>query len=1766
MTKETYLNRSAVRTNKEVYVMNADGSNQLRLTNALDTDDAPYWSPDGTKIIFRSDRERDCCDPTPQLWSMNADGSNQTLLTSNSYVDYSPSWTVTGNQPPVANPAGPYTAMTSQAVQFNGSGSFDPDGSITSYSWNFGDNTSGSGVSPTHAYASVGTYTVTLTVTDNLWSQATTTTTVTITNQPPVANAGGPYSGQTATAIQFNGGGSYDPDGSVVSYAWNFGDGATGSGLAPTHAYSTAGTYNITLTVTDNLGSQASATATATITNQPPVAHPGGPYSGMAGQAVQFNGNGSFDPDGSITSYAWNFGDNTSGSGLSPTHSYSSAGTYTVTLTVTDNLGSQASATTSATITNTQPPVANAGGPYNGMTGQAVQFNGSASFDPDGSITSYAWNFGDNTSGSGVSPTHVYNSVGTFTVTLTVTDNHGLQASATTTATISTNSMEAYAANFSQWALLRQPTPSESVYWNDIFRAAYQNGQGSLLLAVREFGRTLFDSAEYAARGRSDRDYVYDLYKTYLMREPDQGGWDGWTALVPTHGREQVRGGFEYSVEFINLMSTMTANGSITSAVSSLPSARVDPKNQPGNGLLTRDAEWSLPLLSLPGRNGLDLGLSLSYSSQVWTRSGPYLYFDEDTGSPSPGFRLGFPTLQGKWFDAQTGKNVYVLITSGGRRVELRQVGTSNVYEAGDSSYLQLIDNGSLLVRSADGTQMSYGWFNLEFRCTEIKDRNGNYLTINYNWLGDITTITDTLGRTITFNYDTNANLISITQSWTVSGIPQTHNWVTFGWGTHTMASGFSSVSVVGAPNGSTLPVLTQVGMHDGSRYNFEYTGAGQVNVIRRFTSDNVQRAYTTYDYQSTSDDCPRLSATRVWADNWTGINGVPYEVVTQYSELGDGSHQVIAPDGTVYKEFYGGAGSSPAWQRGLVVQSEVWSAGVRQKWTTLNWTQDNTAVNYKTNPRVTESNVYDASGNRRRVTIDYGQYAQYGLPYLVREYAADGLTEIRHNFTDYNLSQAYLDRRIIGLVSEIHVTDVGSWQAKITYGYDDPARIQALPAAATQHDGSYSTAFTTRGNVTSVSRWDVTDIINPSKALTTQMTYNTAGGVVSSSDPMGHQKSVTYADSFSDGNNGRNTFAYPTTITDGDNFSSYVQYNFDFGAHTRIQGPPPAGQPQGLIQTLIYDAAARIERVTTTNNGAYTRYVYGPNYIATLGSVNNLADEAYSIHYFSGVGQRVATAGNHPGSAGGYRAQLTYFDQRGRMMLQSNPTEITGSWVPSGDDAAGWLYTNQTYDWQGRPLITTNTDGTTKEASYGGCGCAGGEVVTLTDEGTVDAGVFKRRQQKVYSDVLGRPVKTEVLNWQGGSVYSATVNTYNARDQITLVRQYSGAEGSSTYQDTSMTYDGYGRLKTKHLPQQDAGTATTWNYNSDNTVLSVIDARGASQTFTYNGRHLVADISHDASSGITIPAPSTFGYDAAGNRILMSDASGSTNYQYNQLSQLQTETREFGGLFGSYTLSYEYNLAGMLTKITDPSTSSISYGYDAASRLNYVGGADNLYGGVSQYASGASYRAWGGIKGLTYGNNYSLAVNYNSRLQGTQFEISGRPAQFGTSTVMKTQFEYYPDGATKYAHDLLDERFDRAFSYDHVAMFKDAYSGSEARDFVNGTNSGTPTGPFRQSYLYDVFGNMTQRDNRVWSRTDAFTASYANYRNVGFGYDADGRLRQDDDLHYVYDAAGRNVSIHSGHKAARLPQCMMATDGWPGERRHRAVAPSRPIMFALLC
>ena len=309
------------------------------------------------------------------------------------------------------------------------------------------------------------------------------------------------------------------------------------------------------------------------------------------------------------------------------------------------------------------------------------------------------------------------------------------------------------------------------------------------------------------------------------------------------------------------------------------------------------------------------------------------------------------------------------------------------------------------------------------------------------------------------------------------------------------MLPSFSGAAVVGAPNNSAIPVLAQVGLDDATHYNFEYNSSGQVNLIRSYRSDNVQRAYTAFDYESPADDCPRLSATRVWAENWTGLNGVPSEVTTQYSVDGYGAHLLTAADGTIYKEYYGSG-----WQKGLATQTEIWSGGVRQKWTTTAWTQDNTGVSYQTNPRVTETNIYDQAGNRRRTEVAYTSFnlqSPVALPTEVKEYAANGTTVLRQTTKTYIDGQAYIDRRVLGLPREVIVYDENNQPvSKVWYDYDWGNEYwEATPQAATQHDATGDQ--TGRGNLCWIGRWDVSDINNFDKSTRNYIKYNRTGSVI---------------------------------------------------------------------------------------------------------------------------------------------------------------------------------------------------------------------------------------------------------------------------------------------------------------------------------------------------------------------------------------------------------------------------------------------------------------------------------------------------------------------------------------------------------------------------------------------------------------------------------------------------------------------------------------------
>jgi len=234
-----------------------------------------------------------------------------------------------------------------QNVLFDASTSTAPaNNPIVSFSWNFGDGSTGSGRQATHSFSIPGTYAVTLTVTDQYNRSASTTQTVDVAGGtgPAASFLTSPSNPLVGDNVNFNASASVATPGRTIrSYAWDFGDGTQKTTTTPitTHDFVTAGTFSVTLVVTDDAGRQGVVTNSVTVATDAPTAD--FTFSQLppnVAHNMQFNSSGSqASPGRTIVSYSWDFGDGGSSTLASPSHAYAAAASYNVTLTVTDNTG-----------------------------------------------------------------------------------------------------------------------------------------------------------------------------------------------------------------------------------------------------------------------------------------------------------------------------------------------------------------------------------------------------------------------------------------------------------------------------------------------------------------------------------------------------------------------------------------------------------------------------------------------------------------------------------------------------------------------------------------------------------------------------------------------------------------------------------------------------------------------------------------------------------------------------------------------------------------------------------------------------------------------------------------------------------------------------------------------------------------------------------------------------------------------------------------------------------------------------------------------------------------------------------------------------------------------------------------------------------------------------------------------------------------------------------------------------------------------------------
>jgi PKD repeat protein len=237
----------------------------------------------------------------------------------------------------------------------------------------------------------------------------------------------------------------------ITNYTWSFGDGATASSKTVNHTYSAIGTFNATLTITNDRGVTASTTQAIVVgsTAPPSAAFTPSTPTPVINQAVNFNaGASAAAPGRTIASYSWNFGDGATGSGINVTHAFTAAGAFTVTLTVTDDAGQTGTASQTENVTAQGAPSAFASFTFSPAVGKAtvpMTFDGSASTPSlgGGAIVSWVWSFGDSSGffTGGPTTTHTYAVPNTvlnpfYTVTLTVTDTLGRTGTTTKTVAV----------------------------------------------------------------------------------------------------------------------------------------------------------------------------------------------------------------------------------------------------------------------------------------------------------------------------------------------------------------------------------------------------------------------------------------------------------------------------------------------------------------------------------------------------------------------------------------------------------------------------------------------------------------------------------------------------------------------------------------------------------------------------------------------------------------------------------------------------------------------------------------------------------------------------------------------------------------------------------------------------------------------------------------------------------------------------------------------------------------------------------------------------------------------------------------------------------------------------------------------------------------------------------------------------------------------------------------------------------------------------------
>lgn len=1171
----------------------------------------------------------------------------------------------------------------------------------------------------------------------------------------------------------------------------------------------------------------------------------------------------------------------------------------------------------------------------------------------------------------------------------------------------------------------------------------------------------------------------------------------------------------------------------------------------------------NIPLISRKGR-GVNLNLSLSYNSRVWSQRGNTITFDAVTSWPSPGFTLGFGRIVP--YDIGASLCKFMLVDPDGTRHYLGQGNpqADGTYQTTDGTHITYVGSmvsGGILYFN-NGSKIQYTNINNRLLAERIQDSNGNEITITYKpsisedgftptpyGPTAIDQITDTLGRIVQFNYDqASGKPLSVTAPGFGGSVqnPASQTIVQFDYQNLSVTGGFSGLTVEKRP-AQPISVLRHVYFPaTNTGYLFDYSSYGMIynySVRRQMSatgtpatiSDGVESAKSTFDYPVQSSAA--LTAPPRFTQRTETAVSAQTATFTYSTNPDDTAGQtrtfvITRPDSSTVSLSRSTNSSSAA--NGLLVQAEVKNSGGASfaKYVFSYMTDGGGSPQVQS---VVGSD--DASpANQTKVDFDYDQYGniinkrEYGFQ-MSGEWRVQRRTRIVYK-TDSNYVNSYLR----SLPIEVDVYDAQQDTsdandiliAKSTFAYDNYVAMGGMEDYQQQNPNppgyiaNYKSVVL-RGNLTG--RSEYSDLANNS-AITHLAKYDIFGNVVKAQVSCCQIKNLTnteetYWSQASEVMSGEPDGLHETTSTD---------YDFNTGVEKSTKNAA------GLQTNFGYDSSLNINSVTLPTGAIGTvGYDYGT--LSSRSDYTYLDDGIFKTNtattQYNGWGQEIQTINPN-------NAQInTAYDRMGRVSSKTNPFPSGGRPGPA---------TTYQYDVLGRLTTTTLPDGNLLRSSYSG------STTTNTDQ--------VGRQIKSETDGLGRLAKvTEPDNL--GSLTQETTYSYDLLDNLVLVNK-----GNQT---RSYKYDALGRLLFERVPEQTStindGNGQLWTtkytYTEFNAVQTKQDARGVVKTYGYDVLNRISTINYETSNapGVEETPPISIGYTASGriSQVVIGATSTTPSayteaFTYDQFDRVQSKTRwMLGGdynPFKTYTTRYEHNNAGQLKKITYPSGTTVNLAYDNLGRLKSMPFDPEVP--QSGYVNNITYNLAGQVTGLTLANGVNETYSYDSQ----RFQLTGQKAIRGSATLMDLAYSYQaqagqmgPGTTAGNAGQLMS-----ITGTINASAESASYTYDNLRRLVTSDQTSNGVSAARR-FDYDLWGNrktvwdavsggrqiqtMTMEllgdfrlvpTNRIASVTNIIRSRVGVRSTVSnYNYDAAGNVTNDGQHTYRYDAENRLVSVDGG-------------------------------------